>query len=847
MKHTLLAGLWAAPSILFLVAPSTAQSADADLSPALVPSGPRLADTPMVMEPVPLGGFAPRAVPPAEPPIGRRDQLFPGADPDLANTLRIDDLLQRPLVDRRKGDDVWVRTLRQRTHFAADGVTVFPVFGPDAPNESPLKLEVVEALVGSSALSVEARSKPLVSADDRLVDVQRADFVESWILERDSIEQTFTFHDLPERGELSVTMQVTTDLVASEADGTLRFEREGLGGVTYGAAFAYDAKGRRTPVRRSLDGDRLTLTVPADFVVAAELPLTIDPPISSWVLSGSFADDRSPAVCFTRRPGRYFVTWEEYTSQTNSDCYLTSFTQLGFQGAVVPVETGSDFWERPRIAYVPANDRLLIVASASPNGPGSGFSRIEGRIFRATDSTAATSIFPISTAGSEKVDPVVGGTNLEGVANNYFLVAWSRVKSTTRFSIEYRLIAWDSFAVTQIETLAETEGFRNLEPAVSASHGDSFLVGDFWTVAWTENVAGSFFLFGRIKARRIRWDGLVPGSAFTVNDSTWCSKPSVSSQLDSTYGVSSFRPSIVAYGVIDPANGLKSEIHASVVSQTSAYPASNVTAMEDFKANVSRAQPTIGTDGSAFVLAYQERHYLSSLRTDFDVFMASGSVVRTGSDLRIALSERHQLLSSTTNDEFAPQIAMERDAHTGLSSDSGLVVWYRDLDNPGGEVRGSRVHAETVYGRPDRAVGRQYCSANTHSGNVTQYGPDTSWLWISGNASVQREHRAYCVGMPDNTFGYLICSTTQGNVNMPAGSRGRLCLGGSVGRYTDQIRSSGTAGEIVTFVDPDRVPQPNGNVAVQPGETWNFQLWHRDAFITPTSNFSNACSVEFLP
>jgi hypothetical protein len=46
-------------------------------------------------------------------------------------------------------------------------------------------------------------------------------------------------------------------------------------------------------------------------------------------------------------------------------------------------------------------------------------------------------------------------------------------------------------------------------------------------------------------------------------------------------------------------------------------------------------------------------------------------------------------------------------------------------------------------------------------------------------------------------------------------------------------------------VDVTAVPQPTGNTVVQPGETWNFQCWHRDTNPGATSNFSPGYSVTF--
>lgn len=41
------------------------------------------------------------------------------------------------------------------------------------------------------------------------------------------------------------------------------------------------------------------------------------------------------------------------------------------------------------------------------------------------------------------------------------------------------------------------------------------------------------------------------------------------------------------------------------------------------------------------------------------------------------------------------------------------------------------------------------------------------------------------------------------------------------------------------------MPRTMGFVAVQPGDIWYFQAWHRDANPGPTSHFTDAVSVTF--
>jgi hypothetical protein len=97
--------------------------------------------------------------------------------------------------------------------------------------------------------------------------------------------------------------------------------------------------------------------------------------------------------------------------------------------------------------------------------------------------------------------------------------------------------------------------------------------------------------------------------------------------------------------------------------------------------------------------------------------------------------------------------------------------------------------------------------------------------------------------LPLNQFGYFLASETQG-FSMPPTSQGNLCLGGLIGRFTAQVGNTGQAGQIFAVIDLTAFPPPL-QAAVTAGQTWNFQLWHRDLNPTPTSNFTDGVSVLF--
>ena len=75
-----------------------------------------------------------------------------------------------------------------------------------------------------------------------------------------------------------------------------------------------------------------------------------------------------------------------------------------------------------------------------------------------------------------------------------------------------------------------------------------------------------------------------------------------------------------------------------------------------------------------------------------------------------------------------------------------------------------------------------------------------------------------------------------------------LCFGGTIGRYQDlaDIFQVDAMGEGRLVIDVGMIPQPSQFVAIQPGETWKFQAWHRDVNAAgPTSNFTSGVEIDF--
>ncbi len=134
------------------------------------------------------------------------------------------------------------------------------------------------------------------------------------------------------------------------------------------------------------------------------------------------------------------------------------------------------------------------------------------------------------------------------------------------------------------------------------------------------------------------------------------------------------------------------------------------------------------------------------------------------------------------------------------------------------------------------AVGTNYCVANPNStGSIGA-------LRGAGSASLAANDLVlFAEQLPPSTFAMLIVSRSEGFSSLGLGN---LCLDGEIGRDLGSLQSSGQAGTITRAVDWTAIPQPTGFVPAVLGETWRFQVWHRELVSGfPTSNLTEGLAV----
>ncbi|QDV05551.1 hypothetical protein Poly30_10490 [Planctomycetes bacterium Poly30] len=138
-------------------------------------------------------------------------------------------------------------------------------------------------------------------------------------------------------------------------------------------------------------------------------------------------------------------------------------------------------------------------------------------------------------------------------------------------------------------------------------------------------------------------------------------------------------------------------------------------------------------------------------------------------------------------------------------------------------------------------IGTLYCSPAVPNSTEAP-----GYLWASGSDVVaDHQLRLNATSLPPESFGYLLASRTQAQVPMGMGSQGVWCLGGAVAAFRTQTQRTSSLGSLSVEPDLTAFPLAQGSVAVQAGETWNFQVWYRDANRQSTSNFTDAVTLTF--
>jgi hypothetical protein len=286
------------------------------------------------------------------------------------------------LIDAPLPDTTWVLADRYKACVTAEGLLFHALPGVELPLV-PVRLALDQVTVGGEELPLaEARKRP---DEGQVCVLDHGALREHFDLRREGVEQSFHFDRLPARGELVLTIRAETKLEARAERGGVQFG-DGPQGVRYGAAVAFDRAGRRCELPSTWCHGALQITVPADFVAEAQLPLVVDPLVSPSRLVATGAGTTlfpvptqvgSPDVSFDPVAGRWLVVWMWFRSSSDRDVFARTYDSSWVAtGPVIPVDITTTSWSTPSVAYRGRNAEWLVVAET----PGTSWGIVARRV-----------------------------------------------------------------------------------------------------------------------------------------------------------------------------------------------------------------------------------------------------------------------------------------------------------------------------------------------------------------------------------------------------------------------------------------------------------------------------------
>jgi hypothetical protein len=513
-----------------------------------------------------------------------------------------------PIVDRAEDGNLWVAGPSYKACFRPQGVQFLPFLGSDLPSNVTLDLELESVRLAGSALPL---GDAVPQQQGLAVVYERGGCRESYRLAGEGIEQTFTFAELPQRGELAFAVRVSTALHGRLAADGLEFVHE-RGAVRYSGAVAIDAKGRRLPLPTTLDGDRIHFAVPAAFVAEAVLPLVVDPVVGTIYYGPTLGYQvTGKDLAYDDSANEWQVAWSYPFSQTDTDLVVQRF-DAAFQplGAAFAIDLTGDSWFRPAIANLALYDKFLVVAHKVTGGA----SRIGGRITQAGSNAPVTGQFEIEGPGATgnlgrpALNPDVGG-DTSAVAPTYWTVVFES-RNGGDGDIHARQVTEAGVLRGAGPIAIAATAVDEIQPRIAKSSGRGAFASQAWGIVYNHN-------FWQIYGRSLTWNGALIGPSqllFSGIDNQ--TRFDVSSPTDDQNGQ---RQMLLTFEYApSPQSGM--DVCGVLVDRTmtpSALPISLTALALPAQTNaLVQDQPSVDCDGRRFVVAY--RHQFSLL--DHDVY-----------------------------------------------------------------------------------------------------------------------------------------------------------------------------------------------------------------------------------
>lgn len=735
-------------------------------------------------------------------------------------------------VDVLGDGTIWVRGNTYKASFGRASTSYVPFLGSDAPRNFPVDLRVVGLTVCGVEQDYDCGAQPVVDAGGTSISYDRGAFTERYLISPNGIEQTFVFDELAQRGEIVATIGVDTAFERrSDADG-FRFENE-HGHVRYGRAFALDARGRKDAVDACLVSGSIEIRVPAERVVDALLPLTIDPVISTFSVRDTSIDEFDADTAYDATHAAYLTVFEEVFSANDHDVRAVRHSASGQFVAWQTIDISASNWRTPAVANNNAEDQFLVVAAVGAT-PGR---EIQARTVEA-DTMAKSSVFPVSIVAEpgDKYVPDVGGDPAD-VGPSYYYVVWETAFAEGDRDIHGRLVDTSGALIGLGTQLVSTYEQLDGNPSISNSNGDLVAPAKYWNVVFEREVSPTN---RDIWGRRITAGGSLLGPTPTALSQSALDErnPTCSSVLENQPTESLW---LVAYQILTAANGW--DVHQRVLDGFDLR--SYLQLSVQFPTNgLHQTHPIADTDGKGFVVAYVEQAMLGFGTSDVRI---STMFWNTG----IGFAEENVSVTPGLETDLRPALCTANSG--GGSGGETIIAFDRD-------VGADRDVLATAYDMPAGGPITTFCFGDgtdavcpclnfggTGRGCANSANASGARLRGEGDSSVGGDtFRLTAEGMPNSTTVLFFQGTVRDNGgNGSVFGDGLRCVTGNVIRLGTKVAVGGVA----TYPEAgDQGIADRGSVDV--AEQRHYQARYRNSasFCTPaTFNTTNGVTTYWIP
>jgi hypothetical protein len=736
-----------------------------------------------------------------------------------------------PVIDQSQvfydapGDgSLWAIGAGYKSQFNADGATYIPYFGPSAPQLYPITFGLQSVTVGGNPVAFSTNVDPTHVGSTIAFD--RGTFVESYLMEVGSVEQTFTFGSLPAGGDLVVRVGIDTSLGSSESADGFRFGND-LGYVNYGHATAIDANGRAVTATSILEDGAVEIRVPASFLASAVYPVTIDPIVTTFSVDSSTSDDSSPDVAFVG--GRYLACFERVFAATDHDVWAQQYdlsgTLVASSGAYIDFTTG--YWADPRAASNNLANNYMVAAAV---GIPSSAARVIMARTRDAASTTMGVQFTVSTgaSGTDQFNPDIGGDPVLS-GPTYYMVTWESEFTTTDHDIYARLISSGSVLQGTGPILVDFSTQDDRRPSISKCDGQApfTFANQRWTIVWDRVFSAG--VDRDIYGAQYLWDGSLVNSTFLIdfsgNDDLFAQ---ASSLLDGT-GTGE-RDYLVTYQRNFSGDH---DIVAQVFNGTVAQAGGDVSTLEGTSFSTQdQIRPSVDSDGVCYILSYSEQFGTST--TDYDQYI--DSISRNGSTLQV--QEHHQNLDFLTSHADRSEVTSIHSG--GGGADRCMAVWESSYTTGNlGDIRGGLYDgcsfasfcfpADFFDGtiacpcsNPPSTTGRG-CNNSSSTGGAMLTG--------AGNAGLSSDTVVLTSTGEKPTATSIFLQGTSANFNGISFGQGVRCVSGTLKRLYTHAASGGVVSAPVGSDPSVHVRSAALGDTISPGSSRYYMVYYRDPTI----------------